>query len=340
MDNFSLKLLAKLYGMLAFGERKFFSLFPFLVKHPKAKVISIGNLSVGGTGKTPILFEMVQEIRESRKVAVLSRGYRSPWERSFYLLRGRGSHPRALTDEALLFNRKFPEIPLLLGKNRAHSAGMAERLFSPEVLFLDDGFQYRRIRKDCDFVLWDATLMPQDSRLLPCGRLREPLRRLRAATAVFMTRCESVSTNNKKLVLEQLSMIAPDAPIIEVKTQPCGWISSSGGVLPCEKGPERVLAFAAIASPESFMKMLHGLGKRVVATAWFRDHHLFSSNELIGLGEKAAEANATLVCTEKDLVKIPDHIVRKQNIFALTIRMVPASGMTFQDQLSEFGISL
>lgn len=110
-----MKFLSKIYIFLTWLERTFFETFKFLSYKSKAKVVSIGNLSMGGTGKTPVLFQFLKELEEKqsgKKAVVLTRGYRCPWEKSFYELYGKGEHPFELTDEALMLNRRFPNVPI------------------------------------------------------------------------------------------------------------------------------------------------------------------------------------------------------------------------------------
>jgi len=314
--------LTGLYGALTAAERGFFERFPFLVERPRARVVSIGNLTVGGTGKTPLLLELLGHPARPARTAVLTRGYRSPWERGFYLLQGRGPHPGLLTDEALLVNRAFPEVPVFLGKNRAHASRMAGRFCDPEVLLLDDGFQYRRLRKDLDLVLWDATVDPAAAQLLPIGRLREPFERLAAAGALILTRCELVEA---PMLEQRHAFFADRFPGLvrhEAITEAVGWTASDGSFAALGEAPERLFAFSAIAMPATFHRQLEVVGCKVAGNMAFRDHDRFSPERLQAVADaaKAAGAAGNLVCTEKDLVKIDPTVARELGIRALRIR--------------------
>ena len=316
------RLLTGLYGTLSALERIFFERFPFLVESPRARVVSIGNLTVGGTGKTPLLLELLGHPARPPRTAVLTRGYRSPWERGFYLLHGPGPHPELLTDEALQVNRAFPDVPLLIGKNRAHAARMAERLCSPDLLLLDDGFQYRRLRKDLELVLWDATVEPETADLLPVGRLREPFERLAVAGALILTRCELVDAATLARRHAFFAVRFPGLPRHEALTEAVVWITPDGRDVALSEGPREVFAFSAIARPDTFHRQLAAVGRTVVRSRSFRDHDRFSARRLtdVEAAAKSASSGAVPVCTEKDLVKIPPKTARDAGIWALRIR--------------------
>ena len=320
-----------IYSLLTRTEKLFFDTFSFLKYRPKAKVISIGNLSMGGTGKTPILFELLSEM-DPAKTCVISRGYKSPWENSFYLVHGKGPHPDELTDEATLLNRKFPDFPLLLGKRRYRSAQIAEKKFNPEFILLDDGFQYRRLYKDVKLVLWDAMSLVEEADLIPLGRLREPIGRLKDASAILLTRCESVSEERKKFWKNWLSQKASGIPIIEIQTV-AAQIDQ-----PNKADKKPYLAFAAIGRPESFFKQLKSEGLTIKDTRVFNDHHRFSTKELESLNNEAQKLDAQLICTEKDIVKIPKELIKKYNIASFGIRAVPVSGKSLINELKDRGI--
>lgn len=328
---------ARLYGGLAALERGFFDAFPFLVRRPAATVVSIGNLSVGGTGKTPLLLELLADPARPAAAAVLTRGYRSPWERGFYLLRGPGPHPAGLTDEALLVNAAFPDVPLLLGKNRAHTAAMAERWFHPRLLLLDDGFQYRRLRHDRDLVLWDATMDPADARLLPLGRLREPPARLAAATALLLTRCETATPAQVDGWRRRLHGWAPGVPQLELATVPTGWTDPHGRSVPLGEGPRQAVAFAALANPLPFFSLLERLGCLTVDRHPFRDHDRLPADTLATLARQAATTQAVLACTEKDRVKIDPAAAARLGVWTLVTRLRTAAGEPVPAALRRLG---
>lgn len=320
-----LAIISKIYSFLSFAERKFFEIFGFLVYKPKAKVVSVGNISMGGTGKTPVLFELLSEIKTS--VCVLTRGYRSPYERSFYVLHKDGDHPQELTDEALMTNKRFPFVPVLVGKNRHHSAIMGEMMFAPDIFLLDDGFQYRRIRKDFNILLFDAMCDPAEACVLPMGRLREPFERLKIADVILLTRCNSVSEERADYWFNKIRSIAPDTKIIKTGTFCDGLFDNFGN----RQSPvgKSYLAFSGIGRPQSFYAQLADNNCKVVESSEFKDHHRFTADELGTLRKRAELAGLTLVCTEKDAVKIPAHIAETMKLEVLRIRVRPLNKEPF-----------
>ena len=332
-------LLSSFYGVLTSLERQFFSVCHFLSYRPAARVISVGNLSMGGTGKTPVLFELLAELAHHR-LCVLSRGYRSPWERSFYHLEGPGPHPDQLTDEALLLNARFPQVPVLLGKNRHHAAIIAEQRCKPEIILLDDGFQYRRLVKDLDLVLFDAMASFEEAQLIPAGRFREPAWRLQQASAILLTRCESVPVAAQQRWLDWLAEQAPRVPVIKVQTSCAGVFAWNGSKIDNPAVAAPVLAFSAIGRPAGFYSQLAAAGLQVADRAEFRDHHRFTRTELLELGTRARNARLQLVCTEKDFCKIPADLARQLQVATLRIRTRPVSGQSFSEALARHGINL
>lgn len=323
--------LTRIYSCLTGLEREFFNFFKFLSFRPTARVISVGNLTMGGTGKTPVLFELLDELQH-RQICVLTRGYRSPWERSFYQLIGEGPHPAAMTDEALLLNSRFPAIPVLVGKNRHHSARMAEKRYQPEYLLLDDGFQYRRLSKDINLLLWDAMAEESEARLIPLGRLREPLWRLQAASAILLTRCESVAPERIAFWRQWLDLQAPGKAIIEVKTVCDGLFDWAGKPLTSQQ--HECLVFSAIGRPESLYRQLQSIGCTISAKIEFRDHHRFTGEELQKICDDAAARNLSIICTEKDACKIPRDMAARMKLMVLRIRTIPVSGQSFISELA------
>lgn len=326
-----MNILSKIYSTLSYLERKFFDTFYFLKHRTKAKVISIGNLSMGGTGKTPVLFEIIKELQEKHpnlQLMVLTRGYRCPWERSFYELYGTGEHPFELTDEALMLNKRFPNIPVMVGKNRHHSSIVGEMHYKPDLILLDDGFQYRRLYKDFDYLLWDAMSKPKEAQIIPSGRLREPIERLRQADVILLTRCESASEEQIEFWVNWLRQKAPNIPIIKTKTICEGVFKHSGEPSNLSKEKE-LLAFSAIGNPNSFYEQLKQCNYKIASKKEFRDHHRFTDNDLEKLIKEAQNNNLPLICTEKDVIKIKAEYAEKMDLNILRIKTVPVLDKDF-----------
>ena len=330
-----MNILSDIYSTLTTLEREFFETFDFLKYRTKAKVISVGNLSMGGTGKTPVLFEILKELQTQqpqKKLLVLTRGYRCPWENSFYELYGNGEHPFELTDEALMLNKRFPNIPVLVGKNRHHAAKIGEMHYQPDLILLDDGFQYRRLYKDFDILLWDSMSKPEEAQLIPSGRLREPIERLKQANAILLTRCESASKEQIDFWLKWLNEKAPGIPITKTHTLCEGLFKPDGQLSKLDDGT-KLMAFSAIGRPESFYAQLEQCSYKIASKREFRDHHRFLDSELEELLKEASKNNQTLVCTEKDAIKIKPEMAEKMNLNVLRIKSEPVSGRSFLEEL-------
>ena len=330
-----MNILSDIYSTLTTLEREFFETFDFLKYRTKAKVISVGNLSMGGTGKTPVLFEILKELQTQqpqKKLLVLTRGYRCPWENSFYELYGNGEHPFELTDEALMLNKRFPNIPVLVGKNRHHAAKIGEMHYQPDLILLDDGFQYRRLYKDFDILLWDSMSKPEEAQLIPSGRLREPIERLKQANAILLTRCESASKEQIDFWLKWLNEKAPGIPITKTHTLCEGLFKPDGQLSKLDDGT-KLMAFSAIGRPESFYAQLEQCSYKIASKREFRDHHRFLDSELEELLKEASKNNLTLVCTEKDAIKIKPEMAEKMNLNVLRIKSEPVSDRSFLEEL-------
>lgn len=259
------------------------------------RVVSVGNLTVGGSGKTPVVRFLAEALRaRGRSVAILSRGYGRSGTTP---LRVDPRHsPVEVGDEPLLLARALPEVPVYVGADRVALAQRA-RDAGTEVALLDDGFQHRRLARDVDLLVVDARAPLGNGRLLPAGPLREPPSAARRATAVWL-RCATPDA----------PLPAPFAPLPVVRARHVPWdvVDETGGALPLERlCGRRVLAFAGLARPSGFVSSLGALGAEVVATRLFPDHHAFRTPELQALAAEAASLGATLVTTEKDLVRLP-----------------------------------
>ncbi len=267
-------------------------------------VISIGNVTAGGTGKTPMTLWVCQRLIErGRKPAVLSRGYRS--------LDG-------VADEPLLMSRRLPSIVAVGNPDRVAAGRLAVQEYQATAAVLDDGFQHRRMGRDLDIVLIDATRPFGFGHVLPRGLLRGGLRSLGRAEAVVITRADQVPAEELTRLEARLAQLAPLAPVVKAVHRPGGFWNLSGE--PTEVSPgERLGAFAGIARPDTFERTLASLGHAPAGEQWFPDHHAYSKADVAALAEWAKrERLDALVTTEKDAVKLeadafegmPVHVLR------------------------------
>jgi tetraacyldisaccharide 4'-kinase len=273
-------------------------------------VISVGNLTAGGTGKTPCVEMITRFYRDlDRRVAILSRGY--------------GTRA-GMNDEAMVLEQNLPDVPHLQGADRALLARIAAEELESELLILDDGFQHRRLRRDLDLVLIDATNPWGHGYLLPRGLLREPIGGLRRAHLVLLTRCDLVSAETLATIRRRIQAVAPDMGIVETVHEPAVWRNAAGGEQAIEALCGRpVAAFCGIGNPGGFRRTLERLGLSAVAWRTFADHHAYSREDIDDLRQWARQQphGAALVTTQKDLVKINLDRLGDRELWALRIRM-------------------
>jgi tetraacyldisaccharide 4'-kinase len=262
----------------------------------RGPVISVGNLSAGGSGKTPFVI-LLGEFLKGRGIRfdVLSRGYGR--KSRGVLLVDPGGLPQEFGDEPLLIARRL-QVPVVVGEDRYDAGRFAEGRFGPQIHLLDDGFQHRGLTRDFDIVL----VTPEDARdrLLPAGRLREPLRSLRRADVVVLTSgatAESFPLEGKMVWRVRRGILAQN-----VRPRP--------------------VAFCGIARPQRFLLQLKAAGVDPVAEALFRDHHAYTENDVRDLLELAKRSDAGgFVTTEKDAVNLGGYLGALTPLAVVQVKM-------------------
>jgi tetraacyldisaccharide 4'-kinase len=293
-----------------------------------ATVISIGNLTVGGTGKTPVVEMLARRLQsEGRRVAILSRGYKrmKPPLRERVVARFRGrknelpplvvSDGELITgtsevagDEPFMLARKLPGVAVIVDKDRVKAGRWAVREYGCDTLLLDDGLQYLRLRRKLDIVLVDRTAPFGNDYLLPRGTLREPPRNLRRASHIFLTKCDREVDNAP--VISRIREHNRAAEIIECRHRPVELVNlhdpSDTSTLEMLRGL-RVATICGIAMPESFEGILRKLSSNLVSTRRYTDHHRYTEDEIneciLVADDKFADI---VVTTEKDSVRFPE----------------------------------
>ncbi|MBN1489943.1 MAG: tetraacyldisaccharide 4'-kinase [Phycisphaerae bacterium] len=255
-------------------------------------VISVGNLTVGGTGKTPMTLWLCEQLRrEGRKPAVLSRGYRAA--------------PGTPPDELAMLTHRCPQAVFVAHPDRLRSGLLAIESHGADVLVLDDGFQHRRVARDLEIVLIDATCPFGYGHVLPRGLLREPLSSLRRANVLVVTRADQVSAGELDALCRTLAKQALDCPILRCVHRPAGFTSLDGEPVESPAPSRRVGLFAGIARPAAFEQTIAGLGLSAVPLRWYRDHHAYAPEDVAELAALARQQDVEcLVTTEKDAVKL------------------------------------
>lgn len=296
MKSLGLLLLGSVFGLGVRGRNALYDHGILPKRKLRGPVLSIGNLSVGGAGKTPFVIR-IGAVLKSRRVPfdVLSRGYGRK-TRGVALVDPSGSAAE-FGDEPLLITRRL-EIPVIVGEDRYEAGRFAEERFGPQLHILDDGFQHRSLARDFDLVLVTAE-DPRDH-LLPRGRLREPLRSLRRADAVVLT-----------------SGAARESFPVDGKLV---W-RARRGIVP-KRVPERVVAFCGIARPQNFFQQLSTAGIHAVAEAVYRDHHAYSAQDVAELLELRRRSEAEgFVTTEKDEINLAEHAPQLSPLAVIPARM-------------------
>ena len=276
--------LSCLYGAAALARAWLYKRGIFRQRRLKGTVISVGNLTTGGTGKTPMVIWLAERfLSEGRCVAVLSRGYRGA---------------NGTSDEIEVMKDRLRDRALFgVGKNR-FAEGKRLEAEGVDIFLLDDGFQHRQLARDVDIVLLDATRPLNEEFLLPAGRLREPVSAINRADLVVYTR-----TNHAPLIVRAMQRV-PQFPIFPAKTKLVGFrrYGTDGrlSLLPEENvGP--FYAFCGIGNPDGFLLDLQKWGVPIVGHSMFRDHHRYSVADVKALEASASKAGAkALVTTEKD----------------------------------------
>ena len=267
-------------------------------------VISVGNLTVGGTGKTPFVAWLARHLAHGgRRPAVVSRGYGGRAGRGpLVVSTGAGPLYDAATagDEPYLLARALAgEALVVVGSDRLAGAREAARL-GADVALLDDGFQHRRLARDLDIVLLDASNPFGNYRLLPAGRLREPITSLARADVVIVTRCRRA--DEPLWVIERIVRHHnPEAPLVRAGHRAVGFVDRAGHEV---ARPARAVAFCGIGNPARFRIDLAAQGVELLAFEAHRDHHPYTAAELGRLAGLAREREAPLVTTEKDLARL------------------------------------
>jgi tetraacyldisaccharide 4'-kinase len=263
------------------------------IEHAGVPVVSIGNLTVGGTGKTPMVEWVCRFFRNQNvRVAILSRGYRA------------GADGR--NDEALELELALPDVPHLQNPNRVASATVAIDELASQLLVLDDGFQHRKLARDFDIVLLDATEPFGYDRLLPAGTLREPVEQLRRAHAVVLSRADMLDEASRAAVRRRVESLNSRAIWCEVEHRPAALLAAHGDRESLDRlRGATVVAFCGIGNPAGFRHTLERLGCQVAAWREFPDHHDYHRDDVAAISELLRTTGATMaVCTRKDLVKL------------------------------------
>lgn len=275
-------------------------------------VISVGNLTTGGTGKTPLVRYVARLLRQHHlRVALLSRGY--------------GAQPGSENDEALELAASLPDVPHLQDPDRTASAKIAVDELASQVLVLDDGFQHRRLARDLDIVAIDATNPWGYGHLLPRGLLREPLRSLRRAGAVVLTRADQVPPQQRQAIIDTVRRWAPQLVIAQASHQPTELLRWQQPPLPLTQlQNQSVAVLSGIGNPAAFEQTVVACGGKPILSIRLPDHAAYDSQQMAEIRNRLQTASkpiSLVVCTHKDLVKLQTDAIAGLPLLALSVQL-------------------
>ncbi|MFC1462941.1 tetraacyldisaccharide 4'-kinase [Verrucomicrobiota bacterium] len=342
----TLKQLSRIYWLVVQTRLFLYSKSIFRPHTLGCQVISVGNLTVGGTGKTPVVEVFARELaKEGRKVAILSRGYKKE-EPPFLqravdkiLFRELRRPPRVVSDgnklllnsamsgdEPYMLASNLPDVAVLVDKNRVKSGRYAINRLGCDTLVLDDGFQYLSLRHRVEIVLVDRTSPFGNEEVLPRGLLREPVKNIRRANFIFITKSNGRGTKTLK---DRIRKLNPHAEITECRH--CARhlrnvYSSEQLPLSFLKG-KKIIALSGIAAPRGFERELEARGAKIVQKNRFVDHHRYGQQEIIDIINEAQKLGAdAIITTEKDAVRFPRLRRRDIPIYFLRVDIEMLSG--------------
>jgi tetraacyldisaccharide 4'-kinase len=269
-------------------------------------VLSVGNITSGGTGKTPLVIKLAEDLRNAgRTPAILTRGYKRPEPGTEPLVLLHNDHPVTETgDEAFLLSQHLPNIPVVISADRSRAGKSILEGNRMDCLILDDGFQHWPLTRDIDIVCVDA--------LAPFGGgwgqfhcfLREWPSALKRASLIVITKTNLIDPEKMNILKNQLHHLSPEAPLVESIYEPT-LTTPDGQTSPNNLSGQKVIALSGIGSPLAFERMLTRLGAVEVTSARFPDHHFFTAQELDSIFECAWRGGFIVVATEKDAVRVP-----------------------------------
>ncbi|NWG04235.1 MAG: tetraacyldisaccharide 4'-kinase [Syntrophaceae bacterium] len=331
-----LTLLSLPYGGVVRTRSFFYSIGLFKTKRLPCPVISVGNITVGGTGKTPFVMALAKGMmKKGIPVAILSRGYKrrktspsivSDGQRIFLSLEESG-------DEPLLMAKACQGIPILVGKNRFVNGQIALQRFGVKGLLLDDAYQHLPLYRNINILLIDSKIGFGDQHLLPRGILREPLSSLRRASFLVLTKVEDIKRGHD--LQKKIHHLHPSLPIFHSYYEPVGLIGPNGEqkALEVYKG-KRVLAFSGIAQSNYFISLLKKSGMEVAREMTYPDHHLYRAEDLNSI-EEMSKGMDGVVTTEKDMVKLKEWKIPGIPLFALRIEVQIWEEEAFYEKVME-----
>jgi tetraacyldisaccharide 4'-kinase len=276
------------------------------------KVISIGNITLGGTGKTPAVIALARKaLSKGFRPCILTRGYRGTASGPCYVSKGGGPllDEKQAGDEAYLMAVKMKRIPVVKGRDRYEAGIFAltdlPDIDRPDLFILDDGFQHWGLFRDRDVLLIDSLNPFGNRKLLPLGPLREPISEISRAGIIIITKKENISGSGKDSLTEEIRQYNRKAPIFFSAHMPRRFMDLRGNAFPLEWGKEKsFFGLCGIGNPGSFRQTLLSAGVTLTGMKTFRDHHRYSRRDLEVIIDEAGAHSGWIVTTEKDIMRL------------------------------------
>ena len=330
------------------------------VRKLPCRVICVGNLAVGGTGKSPMTMYVAERIKHfGYRPAIVSRGYGGRAQNRGSVVSDGSSilmGPELAGDEPCMMAGRLKDVPVVVGKDRFAAGMLALDKFKPDVIVLDDGFQHLALKRDVDLVLLDHLHAFGNMHLLPRGILREPISALQRATACILTRYRPEAAGSTASAVEMIKKYAPHLPVLTSTFAPYCYTIRSGTEICINAGKAcaapmaagwldgaKTFGFSGIARNRDFQDTVKNIGVRIAGFMEFEDHRPYSAHDLKRIASAAVKANARrLITTEKDLVRIPPENPFNLDLVVVGLRVSFGSGEQdfnafLKDQLAACG---
>jgi len=307
--------LSLVYGLSVIAIMAFYKVF---ARKLNCKVVSVGNITLGGTGKTTLVEYIARYLQQQgHAVAILSRGYKASGKP------GKDDSSQALGDEPYMLKQKLANIPVIVDQDRIRGAKKAISQHKVDTVILDDGLQQWRIKKDLEIIAIDASNPFGNSRLLPAGFLRQPLGTLNQADLFLLTQVAANAGVNA--LRERLNRAAPRALIAESAHQPLSFVSvnEAGKISSLESfQARRAAVFCGIGNPQGFFDLLRSLGVKIELSFRFSDHYAYTQQDLDRIILSAGNQGLDdIITTEKDAVRLRGLNVSGCNLSALSVKL-------------------
>jgi len=325
---FPLFLFSIVFRFIAVMRAFFYRVGFFKSERLPAYVVSVGNLTTGGSGKTPVVIHLARMfVNAGISVAIISRGYGFKVEGDYLVVSDREGvrcSPGEAPDEALMTANSLNRVPVIVGPNRVRSGKAAAELFDVNVIIMDDGYQHLKVKRDMNILVIDGENPFGNGLMLPAGPLREPLRASRRADVVWINSKSQQSNIDTTGLMERLKRyLGEEIPVVKSALLPERVLGFTGETLSKDVlYKKRVLAFSGIQRPDAFFSVLKDLGTIIVYELPFSDHYLFADNDFKVIERMAFLYNAEmLVTTEKDLARISRDVKLRLPLYALVMSL-------------------